>query len=53
MPPAMLTGAGLTFLHFLGKHHDRIIVLLLRDYRNGKQVPLGEGSFPSPKWPRR
>lgn len=31
---------------FISKHHDRIIALHLRDYRNGLQVPLGEGSFP-------
>jgi inosose dehydratase len=31
---------------FLGKHHARIIALHLRDYDNGKQVPLGAGSFP-------
>lgn len=31
---------------FLRKHHDRIIAVHLRDYRNGQQVPLGEGSFP-------
>ena len=31
---------------FLRKHHDRIVALHLRDYRNGQQVPLGEGTFP-------
>jgi inosose dehydratase len=31
---------------FIRKQHDRIIALHLRDYRDGKQVPLGEGSFP-------
>jgi inosose dehydratase len=31
---------------FLRKHHDRIIALHLRDYSNGQQVPLGQGSFP-------
>jgi inosose dehydratase len=31
---------------FLRKHHDRIVALLLRDYRNGQQVPLGQGTFP-------
>jgi inosose dehydratase len=31
---------------FIRKHHDRIIALHLRDYRNGEQVPLGEGTFP-------
>jgi inosose dehydratase len=31
---------------FLRQHHQRIVALHLRDYRNGQQVPLGEGSFP-------
>jgi len=31
---------------FLREHHDRIIALHLRDYSNGQQVPLGQGSFP-------
>jgi sugar phosphate isomerase/epimerase len=31
---------------FLRKHYRRIIALHLRDYDNGKQVPLGAGSFP-------
>jgi inosose dehydratase len=31
---------------FLRKHHDRIIALHLRDYKNGQQVPLGQGTFP-------
>lgn len=31
---------------FLRKYHQRIIGLHLRDYRNGSQVPLGEGTFP-------
>jgi inosose dehydratase len=31
---------------FLRKHHGRIVALHLRDYHNGKQVPLGAGSFP-------
>ena len=31
---------------FLRQHHDRIVALHLRDYSNGKQVPLGEGTFP-------
>jgi inosose dehydratase len=31
---------------FLHEHHDRIIALHLRDYRNGQQVPLGQGTFP-------
>lgn len=31
---------------FLRSHSRRIAGLHLRDYRDGKQVPLGEGSFP-------
>ena len=31
---------------FLRHHHDRIVALHLRDYSNGRQVPLGEGTFP-------
>ena len=31
---------------FLRNHYRRIIGLHLRDYHDGKQVPLGEGSFP-------
>ena len=31
---------------FLRKHYRRIAGLHLRDYHDGKQVPLGEGSFP-------
>jgi inosose dehydratase len=31
---------------FLRKHHQRIVALHLRDYHDGKQVPLGAGSFP-------
>jgi inosose dehydratase len=31
---------------FLRKHYRRIVALHLRDYDNGKQVPLGAGSFP-------
>jgi len=31
---------------FLRRHSDRIIALHLRDYKDGKQVPLGEGTFP-------
>src|SRR5580658_6729404 len=31
---------------FLRQHHGRIIALHMRDYRDGKQVPLGAGSFP-------
>ena len=31
---------------FIRKQHGRITALHLRDYRNGKQVPLGAGTFP-------
>ncbi len=31
---------------FLRKHHARIVGLHLRDYKNGIQVPLGQGTFP-------
>jgi inosose dehydratase len=31
---------------FFGRHHERIIGLHLRDYKNGEQVPLGSGIFP-------
>jgi inosose dehydratase len=31
---------------FLRAHSKRLVGLHLRDYKNGKQVPLGQGSFP-------
>src|ERR1700761_703833 len=31
---------------FLRQHHQRIVALHLRDYQDGKQVPLGSGTFP-------
>jgi inosose dehydratase len=31
---------------FLRKHHERIVGLHLRDYRDGQLVPLGQGTFP-------
>lgn len=31
---------------FIRRHHARLAGLHLRDYKNGEQVPLGEGSFP-------
>jgi inosose dehydratase len=31
---------------FIRKQHGRIIALHMRDYRDGKQVPLGDGTFP-------
>ncbi len=38
--------AGVDVPAFLRKHHRRIIGIHLRDFREGKQVPLGEGTFP-------
>ncbi len=38
--------AGVDVPAFLRKHHGRIVGLHLRDYRDGKQVPLGQGTFP-------
>jgi inosose dehydratase len=32
--------------HFLRRHSERIVALHLRDYKNGKQVPLGQGTLP-------
>ena len=31
---------------FLRRHSDRIVALHLRDYKDGKQVPLGQGTVP-------
>ena len=31
---------------FFAKHHKRIIGLHLRDFKDGQQVPLGQGEFP-------
>ena len=31
---------------FFSMHHERIIGLHVRDYKNGEQVPLGAGTFP-------
>jgi inosose dehydratase len=31
---------------FLAAHHARIIGLHLRDYKDGRQVVLGQGAFP-------
>jgi len=38
--------AGADVPKFLQAHHSRIGALHLRDYQNGKQVPLGRGTFP-------
>jgi len=38
--------AGVEVPAFLGKHHRRIVGIHLRDFRDGAQVPLGEGTFP-------
>jgi inosose dehydratase len=37
---------GMNVPAFVRKHHGRIIGIHLRDYRNGKQVVLGERIFP-------
>jgi inosose dehydratase len=31
---------------YFRRHHERIIGLHLRDYKDGEQVPLGQGGFP-------
>ena len=31
---------------FLRQHSQRIVALHLRDYKDGKQVPLGQGTMP-------
>ncbi|MBS1787700.1 MAG: sugar phosphate isomerase/epimerase [Acidobacteria bacterium] len=31
---------------FFAKHHKRIIGMHLRDFKNGEQIPLGQGEFP-------
>jgi sugar phosphate isomerase/epimerase len=38
--------AGADVPKFFSEHHQRIIGLHLRDYKNGEQVPLGSGTFP-------
>lgn len=37
---------GANVPEFFTKHHKRIIGLHLRDFKNGEQVPLGQGEFP-------
>ena len=37
---------GANVPEFLQKHSHRIIALHLRDYKDGKQVPLGQGTVP-------
>lgn len=37
---------GVNVPAFLRKHYSRIVGLHLRDYKNGTQVPLGQGTFP-------
>jgi inosose dehydratase len=37
---------GANVPEFLRKHSQRIIALHMRDYKDGKQVPLGEGTVP-------
>jgi inosose dehydratase len=38
--------AGADVPAFLRTHQARIVGIHLRDYRNGQQVPLGQGTFP-------
>lgn len=38
--------AGIDVPAFLREHHRRIVGIHLRDFRDGKQVPLGQGTFP-------
>jgi inosose dehydratase len=38
--------AGADVVAFVNRHSNRLAGLHLRDYRNGQQVPLGQGSFP-------
>lgn len=38
--------AGADVVAFVNRHYGRLTGLHLRDYKNGKQVPLGEGDFP-------
>jgi sugar phosphate isomerase/epimerase len=38
--------AGADVPDFFSSNHRRIVGLHLRDYKNGRQVPLGSGSFP-------
>jgi inosose dehydratase len=38
--------AGANVPEFFREHHERIVALHLRDYRDGEQVPLGAGTFP-------
>lgn len=38
--------AGAEIPEFFSQHHQRIIGLHLRDYKNGEQIPLGSGTFP-------
>lgn len=40
---------GANVPEFLTKHSTRIIALHLRDYQDGKQVPLGQGTVPLAK----
>jgi inosose dehydratase len=38
--------AGIDVPAFVAKHSRRIVGIHLRDFKEGKQVPLGEGTFP-------
>jgi inosose dehydratase len=37
---------GVDIPAFVKRHHDRLTGIHLRDYRGGRQVPLGQGTFP-------
>ncbi len=37
---------GANVPQFFQRHHKRIVGLHLRDFKNGEQVPLGQGEFP-------
>lgn len=38
--------AGIDVADFVSRHAERLTGLHLRDFRNGQQVPLGDGEFP-------
>ncbi len=41
--------AGVDVADFVARHAERLTGVHLRDFRNGQQVPLGEGDFPLPE----
>jgi len=38
--------AGIDVADFVGRHAERLTGVHLRDFRSGRQVPLGDGDFP-------